>query len=79
MEYKFDAFISYRHAEVDSAVPSYGYQYKTNSFIDIDEYHEKRTFGYRKRYDTDSLISEAKRQLGDFKLSDTQRVEYGLS
>ena len=62
-----------------STVPSRGYQKKSDCFIDVDEFEKKNSFGYRKRYTTDSLIAEAKRQLGNFKLSDIQRAEYGLN
>ena len=56
-----------------------GYQASSDSFIctELGDDHEE-TIGYRKRYTTDTLISAAKKQLGDFKLSDTQRAEYGL-
>ena len=56
-----------------------GYQVSSDSFIctELGDDHEQ-TIGYRKRYTTDTLISAAKKQLGDFKLSDTQCAEYGL-
>ena len=57
---------------------AHGYQNKFDRFICKQYEGDEPQFGYRKRYTTESLIAKAKEVLGNYKLTDSQRAEYGL-